>query len=322
MESLFTGLSQHGYLILFAAVLLEAIGIPVPAAIALLIAGAASAAGGLQLFGTVVTALFAMMLGDTLLFLMGRHTGWWLLGLLCRLSLNPESCILRSANSFHRRGRSLLIFAKFVPGINTMAPPLAGSMNMPLGQFLSLDLAGASLYVGAYLSIGFLFSGAIGTITNGYHAVGRVLSWAFLVAVATYLTFQLLAWRKSRGLSPVPFITPEDAHQTFSSGDALIYDVRSHGYYDRSSTRVRGAQRLDPNAIERWEHPSQASETMVFLYCTCVRDATSIRVTRLLLEKGARAAVIKGGFQAWKKAGLPLEQVPEEDIEVLPVFQP
>src|SRR5207342_2379221 len=102
-------------------------------------------------------ALSAMLLADTLMFLVGRYTGWWMLGLLCRLSLNPESCILRSADAFYRRGRTVLLFAKFVPGINTMAPPLAGSMNMRWGQFLWLDSLGVALYIGAYLSVGYLF---------------------------------------------------------------------------------------------------------------------------------------------------------------------
>src|SRR5438046_1912439 len=130
MNFLLTGLSQHGYSILFALVFLEAVGMPVPAALALLIAGAASAQGTLQFSMVAACAISAMVLGDGLMFLMGRYTGWWLLGLLCRLSLNPESCVLSSADSFYRRGRAVLVFGKFVPGLNTMAPPLAGSMNM------------------------------------------------------------------------------------------------------------------------------------------------------------------------------------------------
>src|SRR5437762_3245803 len=156
MESWVSGLAQHGYTILFVVVFLEAVGLPVPAALALLVAGAAAARGSLNLSLIVAGSIAAMMLGDILMFLMGRYTGWWLLGLLCRLSLNPESCILRSADSFYRRGRLVLLFAKFVPGINTMAAPLAGSMRMPFSQFLGLDFAGASLYVGGYLGVGFL----------------------------------------------------------------------------------------------------------------------------------------------------------------------
>src|ERR1700678_335496 len=174
MGSLNTALMQHGYVILAAIVLLEAIGIPVPAAVALLIAGGAVARGMLQAQYVLGIAVFAMLAGDTLMFFLGRYTGWWLLGLLCRVSLNPEACILRSADSFYRRGRTLLVIAKFIPGINTMAPPLAGSMNMRLATFLRLDLAGAALYVGSFFGAGYLFSDALGVVMHGYQAAARV----------------------------------------------------------------------------------------------------------------------------------------------------
>src|SRR6201995_2631825 len=177
MESWISSLAAHGYAIVFAAVFLEAVGLPVPAALALLIAGGASATGALQGSFVVFGALGAMVAGDTLMFLMGRYTGWWLLGILCRVSLNPESCILRSADSFYRRGRRLLLVAKFIPGINTMAPPLAGCMNMRLLQFMRLDLAGAALYILVYFTVGFVFSGAIEAVTKGYRAFGRVMGW-------------------------------------------------------------------------------------------------------------------------------------------------
>ena len=111
MDSWISDLALHGYSILFAAVFLEAIGLPLPAALALLIAGGASARGSLHAPYALGGALLAMVAGDTLMFVMGRYTGWWLLGALCRISLNPESCILRSADSFYRRGRALLVVA-------------------------------------------------------------------------------------------------------------------------------------------------------------------------------------------------------------------
>src|SRR5262245_33011053 len=140
MESLIAQLPQHGYGMLFAAVFFETIGLPIPAALALLLVGGASARGSMSLGSSFGIALTAMMLGDTMMFLLGRATGWWLLGILCRISLNQDACILRAADSFHRRGRTLLVFAKFVPGINSIAPPMAGSMNMRATQFFQLDL--------------------------------------------------------------------------------------------------------------------------------------------------------------------------------------
>jgi membrane protein DedA with SNARE-associated domain len=319
MESLLAGLAEHGYGILFAAVFLEAIGLPVPAALALLLAGGASARGSLHTGLALGSALSAMFLGDTLMFLMGRYTGWWLLALLCRLSLNSESCILRSAESFYRRGRVLLIFAKFVPGINAMAPPLAGSMNMRLGQFLGLDFIGTSLYIGTYFSVGFLFSGALGAITKNYMAFGRGLTWLLIAAVAGYVGSQIWLWRKARALRTVPFVTPVEAARALSAEGALVYDVRSHGYYDRKATRVQGAKRLEPNGINQVELEIPPG-TPVYLYCTCLRDATSTRVAHHLLERGLRVAVIQGGLRAWKKAGLPLESVPIEEMADLPLF--
>src|SRR5438067_7689037 len=104
MEGLVSAISQHGYAILFVLVLLEAIGFPIPAALALLVAGGASATGALEPGKSLPTALSAMLLGDVLMYVMGRYTGWWLLGMLCRLSVSPESCILRSADAFYKRG--------------------------------------------------------------------------------------------------------------------------------------------------------------------------------------------------------------------------
>src|SRR6202034_910542 len=205
MGSLNTALMQHGYVILAAIVLLEAIGIPVPAAVALLIAGGAVARGMLQAQYVLGIAVFAMLAGDTLMFFLGRHTGWWLLGLLCRVSLNPEACILRSADSFYRRGRTLLVIAKFIPGINTMAPPLAGSMNMRTFTFLRLDLAGALLYAGSYLAVGFAFRGALEAGTRGYDSARRVIGCIVLALVIAYLLFRVLLWGKGRALRASPF---------------------------------------------------------------------------------------------------------------------
>src|SRR5450432_1202482 len=228
MDSWISNLAAHGFVILFAVVFLEAIGLPVPAALALLIAGAAAAGGALQVPYALFGAILAMLVGDTLMFLMGRYTGWWLLGLLCRISLNPESCILRSADSFYRRGRKLLLIAKFIPGINTMAPPLAGSMNMRFLQFIRLDLVGATLYIVAYFSVGFVFSGALEAITKGYQAFGRVMGWIVVALIVAYTAWQCWRWIKERRLRTVPFAVVSEAAHALTPG-AYIYDVRNHG---------------------------------------------------------------------------------------------
>jgi membrane protein DedA with SNARE-associated domain/rhodanese-related sulfurtransferase len=318
MDSWISEITQHGYAILFTAVFLEAIGLPVPAALVLVLAGGAAANGTLRLAYALSGAVFVTLAGDTLMFLLGRYTGWWLLGLLCRISLNPESCVLRSADAFYRRGRTLLVIAKFIPGINTMAPPLAGSMNMRFWPFIRLDLAGAALYVGTCFGIGFLFSGALGALTRGYHTFGRVLGWAFAALVLGYVGFQILLWARTRRLAAVPLVLPAEAARQMATG-AWIYDVRSHGYFDAKATRIQGSRRLDPNAL----HQSKAEvppDRPVYVYCTCVREATSARVARELQKVGVRVAVIKGGLRAWRRAGLPVEPVPPSEMAQLPIF--
>ena len=311
MDSWISGLAQHGYSILFAVVFLEAVGLPVPAALALLIAGGAVAHGALLLPMVLIGAAIAMLAGDTLMYLLGRYTGWWLLGILCRISLNPESCILRAADSFYRRGRALLVIAKFIPGINSMAPPLAGSMNMRFLAFLRLDLLGASLYIGTFFGVGFAFSGALQALTRGYQTFGRMVGFAVVALLGAYAALQIWLWLKTRAQHDVAIEPPTQVAHAVATG-AHIYDVRSHGYFDAKATRIKGSRRLDPNALNQSvvEFPSDGP---IYLYCTCVREATSARVARELQKQGVRVAVIKGGLRAWRKAGLPLEPVPTQD---------
>ena len=244
-------IAQHGYAILFTVVFLEAIGLPLPAALALLLAGGAAALGSLNIWYALGGSFAAMLIGDTLMFFLGRYTGWWLLGMLCRVSLNPESCILRSADSFYRRGKMLLLIAKFIPGINTLAPPLAGSMNMRVLPFFKLDVAGAALFVGAYFALGFIFSEVLEAVTQGLQKFGQMMGALVIALVAAYLAFVLGLWVKGRATQrAVPFVTPSDAAHGLAAG-ARIYDVRNHGYLDAKATRIRGSLRLDPNALHQ-----------------------------------------------------------------------
>jgi len=310
----------HGYPILFAVALLETFGLPIPAALALLVAGAASARGLLNPWLAAAGAMASIVTGDSLMFLMGRRTGWWLLSLLCKLSLNPESCILRSADAFYRRGRALLLFAKFIPGINTMAPPLAGSMNMRFWHFLRLDSVGAALYAGGYFAVGLLFSDALETVTRGYETFGHILAWLLGAGLVAFIGSRVWTMRKARALRHAPFVEPAVAARELSAGTAVVYDVRSHGYYLPGALRVTGARRLDPNALNQVDLDFPLDKQM-FVYCTCWRDATSAQVAHLLRERGVLCSVIRGGLSAWKKAGLPLESVPAAEMTALPVFE-
>ncbi len=322
MESLATIL-KYGYPSLFALLFLEAIGLPVPGAIVLLAAGAAAATGVLHPGKSVLVALSAMLLGDSILFLVGRYTGWALLGFLCRVSLNPETCILHAAESFYKRGRTALLFAKFIPGINTMAPPLAGSMNMRPTLFLPLDLCGAIFYTLAFGLPGYLFSELLKSMVRGMQAFGTALEEAILTAFVLYLAYRFyLAWT-TRKFSTAPKVHVSVLAALASAPnppDMVIADVRSHGYYDQGAQRIKGSVRLEPNALTSMI-PTLNKNEKIYLYCTCLNEGTSSKVAHLLREHGFEAYVIVGGLRAWQKAGLPVEPVPVADLVQLPRFR-
>jgi len=322
VHALLSNISHHGYSILFAVVFAEAVGLPLPAALALLIAGGSSAKGPLHLGVVLLASFSALVLGDMLLFLLGRYTGWWLLGILCKLSLNPDSCILRSAESFRRHGRTLLVLAKFVPGINALAPPLAGSMNMGLLQFFVLDLAGAALYAVAWCGAGFLFSGFLAPLMAGYLISSRIFVRLVVFAVVIYFAYHLWILLRAAALSYVPSVSASEIARRYYSDlhrDMALFDVRSHGYYSNKATRIKGSSRLEPNTLLQ-QIGSLPKDKEIVLYCTCHREATSLRVARILQQHGFRASVIKGGLRAWKKGGYPLETVPADDVVLLPTF--
>ena len=268
--SLFSLMARHGYALTFALLLAEAIGLPFPAAIALVAAGAAVAAHALWGPYVLLAAVTALLFGDTVQFWLGRYMGWLLLGFLCRVSINPETCILRSAESFYKRGKITLVIAKFIPGVNTMAAPLAGSMKMRFWQFLRLDLAGASLYALTYLSIGYVSRDFLAATLRGFHAAGLAMEIVVIMALLAYGIYRFVQYRKNKTYSIVPRVQVEELARRLASEDAdrvQIVDVRSHGYYDSGAARIKNSIRIEPNNLEE-EIKNLPRDKDIYLYCT------------------------------------------------------
>src|SRR5580698_9937001 len=189
-------MAGHGYVLTFSLLFAEAIGLPFPAAIALVAAGAAVASHVLWGPSILLVAVTAVLMGDTVQFWLGRYMGWLLLGFLCRVSINPETCILRSAESFYKRGKITLVIAKFIPGVNTMAAPLAGSMKMRFWQFLYLDFAGALVYSTTYLVVGYLSRDFLAAVLRGFHAAGLAIEAVVVVALVGYAIYCALRFHR------------------------------------------------------------------------------------------------------------------------------
>ena len=263
-------MARHGYALTFGLLLAEAVGLPFPAALALVAAGAAVGVHALWGPYVLAAAVAALLLGDTAQFWLGRYMGWALLGFLCRVSINPETCILRSAESFYKRGKITLVIAKFIPGVNTMAAPLAGSMKMRFSQFLRLDFAGALVYSLTYLLVGYVSRDFLAALLRGFHAAGRAMEGVIVAALAVYAIYRIVQYRKNKTYSVVPRIQVEELARRLASQDAgrvQIVDVRSHGYYDSGSSRIKNSIRIEPNNLEE-EIKNLPKDKDIYLYCT------------------------------------------------------
>lgn len=262
-------LQRHGYQLIFAWVFLEALGLPLPAAVIILVGGAMSAMGQLKIHWTMGTAVGALLVGDMIMYFLGRVTGWAILSVICSISMNPETCIIKSATGFYRRGKTTLLFSKFLPGVNTVAAPLAGSLQMRFLQFLGLDLIGATAYVALYALLGFFFSRELAGILKGLSAAQSIVGWILGAGLLFYVAYRLRVALKNRLYRVVPKVQVDKLRERMEqNGDnILIYDVRSHGYYEKNAQRIPGSLRLEPASVEQMlsELPR---EKEIYLYCT------------------------------------------------------
>lgn len=326
--SLIAVIEHHAYAATALSMLLASCGLPLPLGVVLLAAGAAAHGGPLHLWGVFLCGALAALFGDTLMYFGGRLTGWWLLAVLCRVSVNPETCIFGSANSFYRRGPKVLLFAKFVPGLSTVSAPLAGSLSMRLPRFLTLDGIGVSLYVAAWSVTGFVFARFLRVVVAWVQRVGHVTAATVGAVVLLYVLWVLMSTLRDQRFSTVERVAAAELHDLMQKAShdrvVVIADVRSHGYYDPGTQRIKNSIRVEPNRLkEELEalRDFMAPECDIYLYCSCARDATSVRVARMLEKENCRTKVIHGGLRAWIKAGGPLEPVPAGDIEHLPKFE-
>lgn len=327
MTNLLAAVGHHAYAATAAVLFAGACGLPMPVSVVLLVAGASAHGAGLNLGLVVACAVCAAVCGDTILYLGGRFTGWWLLAGLCRISINPETCIFGSANRFYRRGPKTLLFAKFVPGLSTVAAPLSGSLNMPAPKFFALDLMGALLYASAWSTTGYVFARFLREIITLVERLGHITAAMLAAVVVLYVLWVVMSYVRDTRFTDVERVAAAELHARLQEGArdriVVIADVRSHGYYDPGTQRIKNSIRVEPNRLREEVaalREFMAPECDIYLYCSCARDATSVRVAKALEKEDCKTKVIQGGLKAWIKAGGPLEPVPESDLEHLPQF--
>ena len=284
--------------VVFANVLLQQLGLPVPAVPTLLLAGSLAVSYG-QAGQMIAAAVLASMLADLLWYAGGRAFGYRVLAGLCRLSLNPGSCVSSAESLFVRWGAWSLVGAKFVPGFSTVGPPIAGSLRLPVPSFLAASGAGAGLWAAAAIFAGWLLRSEVRRFIDAAGEHGMSAGVAALVAVLAWLAWAL--WRKRRfeQMAAIPHIGVADlAAALKSNSPPLLLDLRSAALV-ASAGSIEGAVQAQLSDMKR-ALSDWPKHSLVVTLCACPEDATAVRAAHSLAKLGYIAVQpLKGGYDAW-----------------------
>ena len=268
MHALIEQLARHGLPLVFANVLLEQLGLPIPAIPTLVAAGALSAGGRLSAGTLIVLALLASLVADSLWYLLGRRHGYRILKTVCGISLSPDSCVRQTESLFERQGAVSLLYAKFIPGFSTVAPPLAGASGAGVARFTLYDSGGALLWAGSGVVLGMAFHRAVDRVLDVLASFG---SGALVVVLAALLLFMAWKYAQRRAFYKalrMARISPDELYQAMESGKSpLVADVRSPAARKADPRRIPGARSLELSEIDAGMRDFPVDREII-LYCT------------------------------------------------------
>ncbi len=304
-------LLMYGYLLLFGWVLVGLLGFPLPATPVLLAAGALSVDGPISFPLAVAASLAAALTADSVWFFIGRRHGHHVLRLLCKLSLEPTTCVRRTQDSFGKRRGRLMIFAKFIPGLGLLTAPVAGQNGMPIGQFLLYDCIGCALWVSVLLAAGRFFGDLLKRNLYLLNWAGRFSGALLLLGIAGF--FLMRVWHRRMVLRALTAarLEPEELKRRLDAGEKVfIVDLRHPLELLPDPFTLPGAQHISPEALTT-RHQEIPRDRDIVLFCTCPSEATAAKTAMTLHSLGIeRVRPLRGGYDEWKRLGFPMDAIP------------
>jgi membrane protein DedA with SNARE-associated domain len=268
MHSTFEFLIKHGYVVLLGWVFAEQLGMPIPSLPVVLAAGALAGTGHLSFWASLFFVAMAALSADSFWYALGRIKGIRILQFLCKISLEPDSCVRRTEGIFSKQGARSLLLAKFIPGLSTVAPPLAGIFHMRARKFLLFDGLGSLVWGGSILATGYIFSSEIERIAERAARLGGSLAVLIIAALAGYIAWKFFARQKFLRDLRIARITPEELKQELDSGiELVIVDLRHSMDFEADPETIPGAFRMDANELEE-KNDRLPRDREVILYCT------------------------------------------------------
>ncbi len=311
-QELVSLIAQYGLLIVGASVLLDQIGLPVPAYPTLVVAGAIAAGGHLAAGPLYLLCVIACLLADCGWYLAGQIYGIKVLKLLCRISLEPDSCVSQTQSRFERWGINSLVIAKFVPGLAIIAPPLAGAMRIGWRKFIVLSTLSAAIWVGSGIAAGMLFRSQIDKLLRHLDQFGGLAGLIIAGLLAGYIAFKW--WERARfyRLLRMARISVAELYELIQTGaQPIIVDVRSHTAKSLEPRSIPGARHVPLQEVGRHIADLPRDRDIV-LYCTCPNEASAARVAKILMNHGfKKVRPLHGGLDAWVAAGHSVDTVAE-----------
>jgi membrane protein DedA with SNARE-associated domain/rhodanese-related sulfurtransferase len=307
MNELLQFVVRHGYSLVFAWVFIEQAGLPIPSAPLLLAAGALAGTHQMNLWLAMAFAAVAALTSDCMWYELGRRNGVRVLQLLCRISLEPDSCVRRTQVSFGKNGARVLLVAKFIPGLNAMVAPLAGIIRMGWRRFLLFDVAGVLLWVGAYTVTGYVFSGELERVAANAAYLGEWLLVLLLAAFAGYIGWKFYNRRRFLRRLSIARITPEELKEKIDAGeDVIILDLRHALDFEAQPETIPGALHMDAADLEE-AYEIIPRDREIVLFCACPNEVTAARLALLLRSKGiTRIRPLAEGYEGWRSRGFPM----------------
>ncbi|HTA78735.1 MAG TPA: VTT domain-containing protein [Terracidiphilus sp.] len=303
-------LLTYGYLLLFAWVMIEQLGIPLPATPILLASGALSAQHQFSFPLALLAGVAGSIMADSIWYLIGRRFGHHVLRILCKLSLEPTLCVRKTQDSFSNRGETTLLIAKFVPGLATLAPPVAAQNGMAFDRFLLFDGLGATLWISTLLFAGRLFGDALKKDPSLLNWVGRFSGALLILGILGFFIARLIRRRQFLRKLVRSRLEPDELKRQLDAGDSVfIIDLRHPLELMTDPFTLPGALHLSPDAVAARIHDIPRDRDII-LYCTCPSEATAAKTAMTLHKLGIdRVRPLRGGYDEWKRLGYPLDAV-------------
>jgi membrane protein DedA with SNARE-associated domain/rhodanese-related sulfurtransferase len=304
---------RYSGLVLFAAVFAEQVGLPVPAVPVLLAVGALAGAGQMNLGMAVALGVAACLAGDCIWYYLGRYRGRHVLNVLCRISLEPDSCIRRTETFYGRHGMWSLVSAKFIPGLSTVTPALAGLFGVSVKRFLLYNGLGAFLWIVAFIALGYLFSDQLEQIAVQAARFGGSLVALIVGALALYIAYKYVHRQRLLRKLRIARITADQLKQMMDNGhEMMIVDLRQPLDLKADPYTIPGALRMAVEELEHRRHEIPRDRDVI-LYCACPNEATAARMAILLKKNGiTRVRPLAGGVEAWRERNFPLQKLGEQ----------